>query len=112
MFFQEALKIIESKFKTIKESDHNKIIITNKTYDGSNGFCVSIYNKDNIAILTDLGVTKDIFDEVLEEEWIKHCKKFGFSFNHWSIVKEFNELNDLYKYIEFLDIISNIYNKI
>ena len=109
MTYEKALEIIESEFETLKESSHNKIVRTNMTYNGYNSFCVSIYNCNGIAILTDLGTTKDVFDEVAEEEWRELCQNHGFEFNHWSIRRDFNKIEDLYDYIEFLDFISRKY---
>ena len=109
MKYIEALKIIEEEFETIKESSHNKIIITNLTYDGFNSFCVSIYDTGETVILTDLGTTKDVFDEVSEEEWIKLCNDNNFKFNHWSIVREFTSIQDGEDFIKFLDEISSKY---
>ena len=64
MDYIKALEIIEKEFETRRESSHNKIIKTGLTYDGCNGFCVSIYDDNGVALITDLGETKEVFDEV------------------------------------------------
>lgn len=109
MIYEEALKIIKQDFETRKETSHNEIIYTGYTYDGCNGFCVSIYDDNGIAIVTDLGETKEIFYDVNEEEWITLCNEYNFEFRHWSIVREFNSISDVYEYIEFLNFVSNKY---
>ena len=106
MTYEQALEIIEKEFDTRRETPHNKIIMTGLTYDGFNSFCVSIYNKDGTAILTDLGITKDVFDEVPEEDWIELCEQNGFKFNHWSIQRIFSKIEDVEDFIVFLDKIS------
>ena len=112
MDYIKALEIIEKEFETRQESSHNKIIKTGLTYDGCNGFCVSIYDDNGVALITDLGETKEVFDEVSKAEWEELCKEHGFEFRHWSIVREFSSINDLYEYIKFLDFISDKYFKL
>lgn len=58
-------------------------------------------------MLTDLGETKEIFDEVTGEKWTGLCNEHGFEFNSWSIEKNFNSNDDVYDYIAFLDYISD-----
>lgn len=106
MNYEQALEIIEKEFKTIPDSPHNKIIKTGLTYDGFNSFCACIYNKDGVAILTDLGKTKDVFDEVSQEDWTNLCKQNRFEFNHWSIQRVFTKIEDVYDFIKFLDDVS------
>ena len=112
MKYKEALILIEKEFETRQESSHNKIIKTGLTYDGCNGFCVSIYDDNGVALITDLGETKEIFDEVSKAEWEELCEEHGFEFRHWRIVREFSSINDLYEYIKFLDFISDKYFKL
>ena len=70
MTYSEALSLVGSEFELLKDSDHSCVIRTGLTYDGCNGFCVVIYKKnDGKVVLTDMGETKEIFDEVSEEEW-------------------------------------------
>ena len=87
MTYEEALKIIEAEYETLPDSPHNKIIRTGLTYNGFNSFCVSIYTDGESVILTDLGETKEVFDEVTEGEWRELCEAHGFEFRHWRIVK-------------------------
>lgn len=111
MEYLKALEIIEKEFETIYESSHNKIVRTGLTYDGCRGFCVSIYDKEGEALLTDLGITKDVFDEVEKEEWESLCKEHNFEFAHWSITRKFTCIEDLYEYIRFLDFCSDKFYK-
>ena len=106
MTYEQVLSIIETEYETIKSAPHAKFIRTGLTYDGCNSFCVCIYNKDGVAILTDLGKTKDVFDEVSEEDWIELCKQNDFEFNHWSIQRVFTKIEDVEDFIVFLDKIS------
>ena len=107
MTYETALQIIEAEFETRRESPYNKIIKTGLTYNGCNGFCVSIYNSPNGVIITDLGETKEIFDEVTQEEWTSLCQEHGFSFVHWSITRPFTQIEDVYEFIKFLDFLSD-----
>lgn len=109
MTYQRAIEIIEKEFSLKDNTENTKFIKTGMTYDGFNHFCACLYNADNGVIITDLGKTKDIFDEVSQEEWAKLCKERGFRFEHWSIVRDFESIKDVYDFIGFLDFISNKY---
>ena len=109
MTYEEALKIIEAEYETLPDSPHNKIIRTGLTYNGFNSFCVSIYTDGESVILTDLGETKEVFDEVTEGEWRELCEAHGFEFRHWRIVKVFGSIDDVDDFIRFLDLISTRY---
>lgn len=106
MTYEKALEIIEAEFETRTNSPVHKTIQTGLTYDGFNGFCLNIYNSANGVILTDLGKTKDIFNEVPQEDWITLCNQHAFEFVHWRITRKFNDINDVYEFIKFLDLIS------
>ena len=107
MTYNEGLALVKTEYETIKDSTYNEIIITGLTYDGCNGFCVSVYNKDGEAIITDLGETSHFFDEITEEEWIKDCTEHGFEFNHWRIERKLSSIDDVYDFINFIDFISD-----
>jgi hypothetical protein len=107
MTFEEAIKITEEDFELIKDTPHTRLVRTGLTYDGAKGFCVMLYDKGDRAIITDCGETKEVFDEVTEDEWKKLCKENGTEFNHWRIEKDFNGIEDLYEYIKFIDMISD-----
>ena len=107
MTYENALQIIETEFETRTDSPHNKIIKTGLTYNGCNGFCVSVYNSPRGVLITDLGQTKEIFDEVSEDEWIALCNEHGFAFNHWCITRPFTTIKDVHEFIEFLDFVSD-----
>ncbi len=108
MTYSEALELVKSEFELIKDSDHSYIVRTGLTYDGCNGFCVVVYKKnDGRVVLTDMGRTKEIFDEVTEEEWQELCESHGFEFNHWRIEHSLDCIEDVYNYIRFIDWISD-----
>lgn len=110
MTYEEALAIVKSEYETRREAAHCEIVKTGLTYDGCEGFCVTIYNyADRGPVISDLGETKEIFDEVEKEEWEKLCAENGFEFNHWRIEKPFTCINDLCEYIDFIDRISDKY---
>ena len=109
MTYERAIEIIEKEFSLKDNSLNTKIIKTGMTYDGANSFCVCLYNSDKGVIITDLGKTKDVFDEVPKEEWESLCKERDFNFEHWKIVRNFASIKDVYDFIEFLDFISNKY---
>lgn len=109
MTYEEALEMIEEEFETIYNAPRCKVLRTGMTYNGANGFCVSVYDSDDGVIITDLGQTKEIFDEVTVEEWTALCEEHGFKFVHWRIVREFKGMQDVYDFIEFLDLVSTKY---
>lgn len=109
MTFGEAIKIVEKEFDLIYDSPHAKVVRTGLTYDGCRGFCVSIYDSEEGALVSDLGETKEVFDEVEEAEWKALCEEHGFRFVHWRIIRDFTGIEDLYEFIRFLDFISDKY---
>lgn len=110
MIYQDALNLIHKEFETRFGSDeNNRVIRIYKTFDGVNEFYISIENLGEETLLTDDGITKDIFFEVEEEAWKKLCEKNGFAFNRWHIERKFLSMNDLYEYIRFLDFIADRY---
>ena len=98
-----------AEFELRPHSPVTQIVRTGRTLDGCNSFCIIIYNKVDKVVLTDIGRTKDVFDEVSEEEWEELCKAHNFEFLHWSIVREFTGLQDVYDFIGFLDVIADKY---
>ncbi|MBQ2794381.1 MAG: hypothetical protein IJF05_06775 [Clostridia bacterium] len=66
MTYESAVKIIEAEFDTIADSIHNKVVMTGLTYDGYKPFCVSVYDDGENVIITNLGETKEVFDEITE----------------------------------------------
>lgn len=60
------MSYIEVLNMNLKQSKSYHITKTNLTYDSYNLFFVSIYNDNQISFLINLGVTKYIFDEVIE----------------------------------------------
>ena len=109
MTYEEALALVRTKYRTIRDSNHAEIIQTGMTYDGCNGFCVALYNDGERVYLTDFGETKEVFDEVSERAWESLCKKNGFEFNHWHIEHSFSSIKDISCFIAFLDRISKKY---
>lgn len=107
MNYQEGLDLVKEEFELRRDCDHNYIIKTGLTYDGCEGFCVCLYNKDGEAVITDMGETAYFFFEIKEEQWIKDCAEHGFEFNHWRIELKLNSIEDVYKYIRFIDFISD-----
>ena len=109
MTYQEALALVKTEYETQRDSSHSEVIYTGLTYDGCSGFCVVLYDEGDRVILTDMGETKEVFDEVREEEWTALCEEAGFVFRHWHIEREFHSLDDVELYIAFLDAISNLF---
>ncbi len=107
MIYSKGLELVKSEFKTIKESGHNEAIYLEMTYDGFNCFYISVYDRDGEAILTDLGVSTEVFDEIEDEQWERDCVEHGFEYNHWHIERKLNSIDDVYDFIKFLDYISN-----
>lgn len=109
MTYEEALGIVKGEFRTRHDAAHCEIIRTGLTYDGCNGFCVVLYNYGDRIVVSDMGNTKEFFDEVEEAEWEKLCAENGFEFNSRRIEKEFRTIDDIYDYINFIDEISDKY---
>lgn len=109
MTYKEVLDLVHTEYETMKDSSHCEIIITGLTYDGCNGFCVAVYDYGDVVKITDIGETKEIFDEVTEEQWKDVCSRNGFEFNHWRIERVFNSMEDVHEFIDFLDEISDFF---
>ena len=107
MTYNEAVALVSAEFETRRVADHVMAIRTNMTYDGNTGFSVLIYDNGKEVYLTDIGQTKEIFNEVSEPEWVELCRERGFAFNHWRIEHKLESMDDVYEYIEFLDFISD-----
>lgn len=109
MTYEEALALVKSEYDTRYDDKHCEVIRTGLTYDGCSGFCVVLYDEGDRVILTDMGVTKEIFDEVTEEEWNALCQAAGCTFRNWRIEREFHSIEDADAFIEFLDKISDLF---
>ena len=109
MEYTEALALVKSEFNTRYDAAHCEIIRTGCTYDGCNGFCVVLYNYGDKIMVSDMSITREIFSEVADEEWESLCRENGFEFNKWRIEKKFNGIEDVYDFINFLDMISDKY---
>ena len=109
MTYQEAVALAATEFELIRDSGHTTLIRTGLTYNGCNGFCVMIYDLGDHAILTDIGETKEIFDEVTEEEWTELCEAHGFAFRHWHIERDIHSMDDIIAFIQFLDFVSDTF---
>ena len=107
MTFEEAIKLAETEFELKPNTPNTRIVKTGLTYNGANGFCVMLYDKGDHTIITDIGETKEVLDEVAYEEWEALCLENGFEFNHWHIEKPFNSIEDLHSFISFLDTVSD-----
>ena len=107
MTFEEAIKITEEEFELVARTERTRTVKTGLTYNGANGFCVMLYDKGDHTIITDSGETKEVFDEVTDEEWEALCRENGFEFNHWHIETPFNSIEDLHRFISFLDEVSD-----
>ena len=107
MTYEKALESIRAEFDTRKEAAHCEIIKTGLTYNGCNGFCVALYSDNERGImLTDLGETKEIFDEVTEDEWRSIAEEAGCRFRNWRLERDYNGMDDVYAFIKLLDDIS------
>ena len=112
MTYQEALALVKSEFETRRDAAHCEVILTGRTLDGYNGFCVCLYDNQGEILVSDMGETKEAFDEVTEEEWTKLCEDHGFEFRHWRIVKKFEDIYSVYDFIDFLSFIADTFDPI
>ena len=104
---EEILLIVNKEFETdTDEYMKRTTIITDIVYEGYNPLCITI-DYLNEPYLTDLGVIRDIFERVSEEEWINLCSNHGFTFEKGRIQKKLNSIEDIYKFIELLKLIVN-----
>lgn len=105
--FEEAVERVGKKFDLMRDSSHCYTVLTGKTFDGYHGYSVNLYNYGDRIVITDCGDTKDVFDEVEDEEWEALCKEYGFTRSHYRIERQFRSHLDLYDYIEFMDRIAD-----
>lgn len=111
MTYTEALALIKSEFQTRYDSDCSEVIRTGLTYDGCNGLYVELYNLGDKVVLSDGGITKDIyFEHENEDECLALCEANGFEFNHWKIQRPFTNIQDVYDFIDFLLLVTNTYD--
>ena len=115
MDFQQALELIKTEYEVRKCADHAYYIRTHLTLDGCNFFSIMLYHDESgyyqsgDLILTDTGNTHYVFFEAPLEEWQALCDKYGFSLVKYSICRPFTGMQDLYDFIDFLNVISDIY---
>ena len=107
MTYDEALELVKEEYETKRITDNCYKIKTGLTYDGCRGFSVTLYTDGEEIILSDLGNTKEVFDEVDAEEWEELCESHGFEFNRYRIIRRFSSTDDVYQYIKFLDFVSD-----
>ena len=113
MTYKKALTLIRKRYQTIYDAPHCEIIRTGRTLDGYHSFTVALYDyKDGKLVITDLGETKEVFDEVTEETWRKICEEKGFVFNHWRLEKEFVSMKTVTEFIKFLNYIADLFDPI
>ena len=114
MTYEKALEMIGKEFKTRYVAPDCQAICVPLTYDGVNGIYIAVWDNEGEAILTDEGITKDIFWKATDEtKWRSLCEMNGFSFNcYWHIERKFTAMTDVYDFIDFLMLISNEYNPI
>ena len=108
----EALTMIEEEFPIRKETAHAYSVFVDRTYNGYNFFYIELRNDDEDGLLTlsDGGSAAESFPEVEEDEWRSLCRAHGFTFRGWRIRHPFAGLEDLYAFIEFLDLIADTYD--
>lgn len=111
--FTEALEMIEAEFELVRESMHIYCVRTDATFDGYHYFHIEL--RDDMGdelILTDAGAAGHCFDEVPTEEWETLCKEHGFTLEHYWIRRPFRGMEDLYAFIDFLNLIADTYDPI
>ncbi|MBQ8374323.1 MAG: hypothetical protein IJX98_01965 [Clostridia bacterium] len=110
MTYEEALEIIEREFETRYVAPRARAVRVNQSYNGYELFYIEINDDNGEGVLTDLGITKEMFYEVGESDWRALCRENGFSFNrYWHIERRFTAMTDLYDFIDFLILISDKY---
>ena len=82
------------------------------TYDGVNGLHAVICAKGDESLITDEGITKDIFYKSYDEaQWRAMCEENGFSLNGYGhIERPFGSITDIHDFIDFLLLISDKFN--
>ena len=113
--FGEALEMIEEEFPVRKEHMHAYSIFVDRTYDGYNFFFIELRDDgedEDGLFLSDGGSACHSFEEVEEAEWKSLCREHGFTFRRWRIRHSFTGMEDLYAFIEFLDLIADTYDPI
>lgn len=112
MTFNEAQEIVEREFKTRYVAPHAIAIRVNQSYNGYEMFYIELYDDGDEIFLDDGGYTKEYFAEVSEEEWILLCKKHGFEFRQWRILRRFRSNKDVYAFIDFLKAVCDRFDPI
>ena len=113
--FLEALSMIEAEFPLSREGMHIYSPFVDATLDGYHFFAITLREDcEGGLVLTDNGSTYHCFEDVAEDtaEWIALCEQNGFAFEHYRILRPFTGMEDLYAYIDFLNLVANTYDPI
>ncbi len=113
--FLEALSMIEEEFPLRRAGMHIYSPFVDATLDGYHFFSITLREDlEGGLVLTDNGSTYHCFEEIAEDEaeWVALCEQNGFSFVHYRILRPFTGMDDLYAYIDFLNLVADTYDPI
>lgn len=108
MTFEEAIKLINTKYHTSQRATDLVEIKVNKLLDINHYYYIALYNMNNTLILTDIAESSDILYDISEDHWKELCVKHNIEFNDWHLECKFNSLKDLDNFIALLDEVANV----
>lgn len=108
MNFNEAIKLINTKYETSPYTSDVIVIETNKLMDEFSTYFIALKQDGDSCFLTDYAKTCEVVD--IEEDKLKQfAKNHSLTFNNFYIKCRFNSMQDLENFISFLDEIKSIY---
>ena len=111
MKFDEALTLIEKKYKLIEETKDAYFVSTNKVLnDDWNEYCIFVRNIEGKAILTDYAETSNYFNKD-NTEFESVCKKYNVLYKEGEIFTGFNSIQDIENMISAIDELSDFYHE-
>ncbi len=113
--FLEALEMIAEEFELRREGMHDYSVRVNATLDGYHFFFIELReDMEGGLVLTDSGCTYHCFEDIAEDtaEWVALCEQNGFAFAHYRILRPFTGMQDVYDFIDLLNLVADTYDPI
>ncbi len=102
MRFLEALEEIKKHYEIYQRVNDVAEIQVHEYFTVNDLFYLALIDFEGKAILSDIGVTADIFPRSEEKQWIALCKKHGLEWVNYHIEKEYDGLKSLESFLNLL----------
>lgn len=109
MKIEEAVKIIEEKYKTKKYSPQSYYIVTNLMFTFTTYITIALKELDEKLYISDIGSTFNHTTKS-EEEMIEICKQNNVNYDEGYIMVEFTKVEDVDNVINAIKQIAKVYD--